>query len=85
MEYAHDCSWLVAFIKLLHQKVESGKILVRQVREDIKKIIEAQKDKGGVSEDDIENLKKDMEIKVGEYIERIEEMGRKKEVEVMRI
>jgi len=75
----------LGFVKLLHQKVEAGKVLVRQVREDIKKEIEALKDKGGISEDDIENLKKEMEIQVAEYVDKIEMMGKVKEQELMRI
>jgi ribosome recycling factor len=73
------------FVKLLHQKIESGKIMVRQAREDIKKEIDALKDTAGVSEDDVKNLSEQMQKKVDEYVEQVEKMGEEKESELMTV
>jgi len=69
-------------VKLIHQKLESAKIMLRQIRQEAKKTIEEQKDKGGVSEDsihlDLENLQK----MVDEYEEKLEALAASKEEEL---
>lgn len=40
-------------VKLVKQKLETAKVMVRQVRVEAKKEIEEQKNQGGVSEDEI--------------------------------
>ena len=73
------------FVKLLSQKLEVGRVAIRQVRademHDIKKKFEAKE----ITEDD----KRDQETKLQEltnsFIAKIEEMGEKKKVELMQI
>lgn len=73
------------FVKLLHQKMESGRIMVRQAREETKKEIDALKDTAGVSEDDIKDLTLQMQKKVDEYVGLVDKMGGEKEAELMRV
>src|SRR3989338_6793136 len=44
------------FVKLLHQKMESGRVLVRQVRGEVKEEIDALENEAGVSEDDTKRM-----------------------------
>ena len=71
-----------ALIKAMRQKLENGKIMVRQVRqeamEDIKKEYEGR-------EDDISRLEKDVQKLVDETVEKIEDWGRQKEQELLQI
>lgn len=73
------------FVKLLSQKLEVGRVAIRQVRADemheIKKKFEAKE----ITEDD----KRDQEIKLqaltDSFIAKIEEMGEKKKAELLQI
>jgi len=71
------------FVKLLKQKTESGKVMLRQARQDIKEKIDALKERKEVSEDDIYMLLEQLDKITGEQNEKIEEMSRAKEEEVM--
>ncbi|HSV94531.1 MAG TPA: ribosome recycling factor [Spirochaetia bacterium] len=73
------------FVKLLKQKSESGKIMLRQVRQDIKEKIDDLKERKEVSEDDIFMLLEQLDKITGEFNEKVEEMGREKEEEVMAV
>lgn len=71
------------FVKLLHQKVESGRVMARQVRQEIKEEIDQLKDSAGVSEDDIDRLLEQLQKTLDEYMGKIDLMGKKKEGEIM--
>lgn len=73
------------FVKLLKQKTESGKIMLRQARQDIKERIDDLKEKKVVSEDDIYMLLEQLDKITAELNEKIEEMSRSKEEEVMAV
>jgi ribosome recycling factor len=73
------------FVKLLKQKTESGKVMLRQARQDIKEKIDALKERKEVSEDDIYMLLEQLDKITGEYNDKIEEMSRLKEEEVMSV
>lgn len=70
------------FVKLLHQKTESGRVMARQVRQEIKEEIDRLKGKPGVSEDDIDQLLEQLQEIFNEFTERIERMGEAKEAEI---
>ncbi len=72
-------------VKLLHQKIESGKVMIRNERTDTKKMIEAQKGEAAVSEDDIKLELTEMQKIVDQYIEKLEEIAEVKEKELMTI
>jgi len=72
-------------VKLVAQKVEEGKVMVRQVRSDIKDEIEKLKDESGVSEDDIHNWLTEMQKIVDKFSDNIDELGSEKEKDLMTI
>lgn len=72
-------------VKILHQKIESGRVMLRSARTDAKKIIENQKGKTGISEDDIKFELEEMEKTVKEYTTKLDNMATAKEKELMTI
>ncbi|MBT4153532.1 MAG: ribosome recycling factor [Candidatus Magasanikbacteria bacterium] len=69
-------------IKLLHKKLEEGKIAIRKVREDIRNEIEkAEKDKT-ISEDEKFSLQDALDGHVKSYNEEIKAMGAVKEADI---
>lgn len=73
------------FIKLVKQKAENGKVMVRQIRhegmEDAKKKAEGE----GISEDEITRLEKEIQKLTDEYMEKIDKLCQEKEEELMRL
>lgn len=72
-------------VKLVGHKLESGRVLLRQARQEVKKKIEGMKGQPGVSEDDIHRLLGELEKLTDEFIGRVEEIGRSKEEELRTI
>ena len=68
-------------IHLMKQKLESGRIMIRQVRQeamnDVKKM--------DLPEDETSRLEKDVQILTDESIEHIDNLGKKKEEDLMQI
>ncbi len=73
------------YVKLLSQKIESGRIMVRQVRADFMKSIGKKHDDKEISEDEKFALEKKLQQAVDEFIEKIEEVGEKKKVELLSV
>ena len=69
--------------KLVHQKIEAGKVMIRQVRSEIKEEIEAQEGESGISEDSITMWLESMQKTVESYMIKIEELGKDKSKELM--
>jgi len=71
------------FVKLIKQKTESGKVMLRQARhegmEDAKKRAEA----GHISEDEVTRLEKEIQRLTDEFIKKIENVFSEKEKELM--
>lgn len=73
------------YVKLLGTKLESGKIMIRQVRgEAMKEIREAYEDKE-LTEDEKFNQEKHLQDITDEYAQKIEEIGERKEQELLSI
>ncbi|MFH1958794.1 MAG: ribosome recycling factor [Patescibacteria group bacterium] len=72
-------------VKLLHQKIESGRVMLRSVRTDVKQDIEKQAGETNVSEDDIHNDIKELDKMTQEYMNQLDEMSKNKENELMTI
>ncbi len=70
-------------VKLVRQKLEAGKVLMRTVRSEVKAEIEAQEGAAGVSEDNINYWITDMQKQVDEATKKIDELGAEKEKELM--
>jgi ribosome recycling factor len=70
-------------VKLLHQKSESGRVQLRNLRTELKKQIEAQKNQAGVSEDEVEQHLKELDELNKEFMEQIDQLTKQKEQELM--
>lgn len=68
-------------IHLMKQKLENGKIMIRQARQDAMNEIK----KGDSSEDDKRRLEKEVQKVTDDYIEKIDNMGETKEKELLSI
>lgn len=73
------------FVKLIHQKAESGRIMIRQVRHNAMDDIKKKKDDKSIGEDDANRLEKEVQKMTDEYMEKIDELKNKKEEEIMTI
>ncbi len=71
------------FVKLLKQKTESAKIMLRQARQDVKDKIDALKESKTVSEDEIHRLLEELDKVTAEFNNLVESMAGKKEKEIM--
>ena len=71
------------FIKLLHQKIEEGRIRVRQIREDILKKVTAEIREKKAREDDDRKAKEEVQKVIDDLNKRFDEMAKKKEQELM--
>lgn len=67
-----------SYVKLLHQKLEVGRVQIRQARQDGMKDIKAQ----GASEDETAQQEKKLQNMTDEYMEKIETLGKAKESEL---
>lgn len=72
-------------VKLVKQKLESGRVLLRQARHGIKELVDAKKGKPDISEDDLRKGVVDLDKLTEEFMERIETVGEEKEKELMTI
>jgi ribosome recycling factor len=72
-------------VKLLYQKMEAGRVMMRNVRAEVKKEIENQEDEDGVSEDTIKLELETLEKKVKEYMAKIDKILADKEKELMTV
>lgn len=72
-------------VALVHQKLEGGKIQVRQVRHDAMGEVKKQFNNKEISEDDLLRLEKEVQRITDETIAEIENLGKKKEEELMAI
>lgn len=73
------------YIKLAKQKLETGRIMIRQIRHeiigDLKRMFEAKE----ISEDDRRRQEKDLQELTDKYIAEIDELGRRKEEELLNV
>ncbi len=72
-------------IKILHQKLEEGRISIRKLREEEMKNLKKSKENGDVSEDDFFKLQKQLQIIVDDFNEQIKNLGEQKEQEIMTV
>lgn len=73
------------FVKLLSQKIEAGRVTLRQIRHDkMAELKRAFEDKE-INEDEKFSLEKDLQALTDEMMNRIEAMGKKKEEELLTV
>lgn len=71
--------------KLIHKFAEEGRVHLRQVRHDVNKDLQQQKKDGTISEDDEKRLLADVQKLTDRYVAQIEDMMKKKTVEIMEV
>ena len=75
----------IELTKMVDKKVEGGKVLLREERQRIKKEIDAEKGKAGVSEDDIFKSIEELDKKTKEWEVKIDDLGSAKKAELMAV
>ncbi len=69
------------FIKMIQQKAEAGRIMVRQIRHESMEEIKKQKDT--ISEDDVERFEKEVQRTTDDFMKKIDDLRAQKEKELM--
>ncbi|PIZ56854.1 ribosome recycling factor [bacterium (Candidatus Torokbacteria) CG_4_10_14_0_2_um_filter_35_8] len=69
-------------VKILQQKIEDARIGIRNIREDVWKIIQGLKKDGSISEDEKFNAKSELEKMIKGFEEQIERIKESKEKEI---
>lgn len=72
-------------VKLLYQKVESGRVMLRSIRTEVKQDIENQDGEFNVSEDDVRRDLKELDKLTQLKIDEIDQLAKDKETELMTI
>jgi len=72
----------VALIKVLNQKLEQGRVNVRQVREKVRERIFKAEKENVITEDDKYEAQKDLDEMTQEFLEKIKSIGVRKEEEI---
>ena len=72
-------------VKLVHKRVEDGRIAVRNVRRDCKKDMEDFEKEKLISEDDLKRGEEKLQEVTDKYTEKLKEVGDEKEVEIMEV
>ncbi|MBI5464994.1 ribosome recycling factor [Candidatus Gottesmanbacteria bacterium] len=73
------------YIKLAKQKLEAGRIMIRQIRHDLMSDLKRKFEAKEISEDDRRRQEHDLQELTDKYIAEIEELGRRKEEELLQI
>jgi len=72
-------------VKLMYQKLENGRIMLRQVRQEAMSAIKKQYNDKAISEDEMVRLEKETQRATDESTAQIEALGRKKKEELLQI
>jgi ribosome recycling factor len=72
-------------VKIAKNMLEDAKVSVRNARQDSLKDIKKGKDDKVLSEDDVKSYEKDLQKLVDDANDRIDEMFKKKEIDIMKI
>lgn len=72
-------------IKSMKHKLENGRIMVRQARQEAMSDVKKQKEEGSFSEDDVTRSEKEIQRAIDETMVKIDEMGSQKEQELLQI
>lgn len=73
------------YVKLLHTKLENGKVMIRQVRADAMKSVSKAFEAKELSEDEKFGSEKRIQDKTDEFISKIDNIGKAKEAEILQI
>ncbi|MFZ5366220.1 MAG: ribosome recycling factor [Patescibacteria group bacterium] len=73
------------FIKLLNLQLENGRVMIRQIRHDKMIDIKRAFEEKELNEDEKFRLEQDLQKLTDEFVEKIDEMGEKKEKELLTV
>jgi ribosome recycling factor len=73
------------FTKLLHQKLEAGRVMIRQIRHEKMAAIHQAFEAKQMSEDEKFRLGEELQKITDEHNSKIDEMGQRKEAELLAI
>jgi ribosome recycling factor len=73
------------YVKMLHKKLEDGRVKIRQVRHDKMNELKREAEEGELNEDDRKRLEEEIQKLTDKMMEEIEEMGKVKEAELLKI
>lgn len=73
------------FVKLLKTKIESGKIMLRQIRGEVIKDIKSMFEEKKLTEDEKFEQEKRVQEVTDKYVDQLEDLQRKKEEELLRV
>src|SRR3989338_691781 len=75
----------VELIKLMKQKLENGRIAIRQIRQDARNIVRKQHNDKEISEEQMYKIDQEIQKITDEVMLPVDELGRRKEEELMQI
>jgi len=70
-------------VKLLHQKIESGRVAIRAVRTEARKDIDDLDGQAGVSEDDLKQYQKELDEMTQKSLSKLDDLQSAKEKELL--
>ncbi len=70
-------------VKLLHQKIESGRVAIRAVRTEARKDIDDLDGQAGVSEDDLKQYQKELDEMTQKSLSKLDDLQTAKEKELL--
>lgn len=73
------------YVKMLHKKLEDGRVKIRQVRHDKMGELKRMSEEDGLNEDDRKRAEEELQKLTDKMMEEIEEMGKVKEAELLKI
>jgi ribosome recycling factor len=72
-------------VRTLNEKVEEARITLRNIREEARKAAKIKKEAKELSEDDVKRIEKGIDDDVAKNNERLDEIAREKEAEIMKV
>ena len=72
-------------VKQVHKLCEESKVAVRNIRRDAMDDFKAQKKKSEITEDDFNDIEKDIQALTDRYIKKVDELGAAKEKELIEV
>jgi ribosome recycling factor len=73
------------YVKVVKNMAEDGRIALRNVRRDARKVLETSEKAGEISKDDLERAEKELEKMTHESVEQIDKAFTRKEQELLEV
>jgi ribosome recycling factor len=72
-------------VKLLHRRMEDGRVAIRNIRRGANDDLKDFEKEGLISEDELERGQEEVQKLTDQFIEQIEELGKRKEQDIMQV